>query len=147
MKLMKRTIAGLTVAAAASAMAAQAYAQTIDDAGQAIGALQAAGYTTVRDVELDDGLWEAEVKAADGRWHDVHIDPASGTVIDRLSGGKLLTAGEVTEKLKAAGYTSIHELDLDEAVWDVEVVDAQGQRLELRMNGFTGAILSSGLDN
>jgi hypothetical protein len=147
MKTSRKIAAGLTVFAAAGIFAAGAHAQAINDVGQAIGALQAAGYTTVRDVELDDGLWEAEVKGTDGRWHDVHVDPASGAVIDRMSGGTLLTAGEITERLKAAGYTSIHELDLDEAVWDVEAVDAKGQRVEVRVNGFTGAILSSSLDH
>jgi uncharacterized membrane protein YkoI len=29
----------------------------------------------------------------------------------------------------------------------VEAVDAQGQRVEVRVNGFTGAILSSSLDH
>jgi uncharacterized membrane protein YkoI len=145
MKSINRIRAG--VAIAATTLATWAYADTINDAGQAISALQAAGYSTVRDVELDDGLWEAEVKAVDGLWHDVHIDPASGTVIDRRSGGKLLTASEITQKLQGAGYTSIHELDLDEAVWDVEAVDANGQRLELRVNGYTGAVIASGLED
>lgn len=145
MKSINRIRAG--VAIAATTLASWAYADTINEAGQAISALQAAGYTNVRDVELDDGLWEAEVKAADGRWHDVHIDPASGTVIDRRSGSKLLTASEITQKLQAAGYTSIHELDLDEAVWDVEAMDANGQRLELRVNGYTGAVIASGLED
>lgn len=146
MKPSRKNAARLAVFAAAGVFAVGAAAQRIDDVGQAIGALQAAGYTTVRDVEFDDGLWEAEVKGADGRWHDVHVDPASGSVIDRMSGGALLTAGAVTERLKQTGYTSIHELDLDEAVWDAEAVDAQGQRVEVRVNGFTGAILSSSVD-
>ncbi|MFZ5491509.1 MAG: PepSY domain-containing protein [Pseudomonadota bacterium] len=147
MKPFRKKAARLAVCAAAGIFAAGAAAQTINDAGQAIGALQAAGYTTVRDVELDDGLWEAEVKGAGGRWHDVHVDPASGAVIDRMSGGTLLTAGEITERLKGAGYTSIHELDLDEAVWDAEAVDTQGQLVEVRVNAFTGAILSSSVDH
>ena len=145
MKSIVSITAGIAIAAAT--LSSTAHAQTINDAGQAISALQAAGYTTVRDVEFDDGLWEAEVKATDGVWHDVHIDPATGTVIDRRAGGKLLSAGEITQKLQASGYTSIHELDLDEAVWDVEAVDAKGQRLELRVNGYTGAVIASGLDN
>lgn len=147
MKPFSKNAARLAVCAAAGCFAAGAAAQTINDAGQVIQALQAAGYTTVRDVELDDGLWEAEVKGAGGRWHDVHVDPASGAVIDRMSGGTLLTAGDITGRLRGAGYASIHELDLDEAVWDAQAVDAQGQRVEVRVNGYTGAILSSSVDH
>jgi uncharacterized membrane protein YkoI len=146
MKTIRRTGAALVLGSAA-VMGTNAWADTIEDASQAIAALQAAGYSTVRDVELDDGLWEAEVRAEDGRWHDVHVDRVSGSVIDRAAGGKILTAAEITQRLQAAGYTSVHELDLDEAVWDVEAVDAQGQRLELRVNGFTGAVLSSGMED
>jgi uncharacterized membrane protein YkoI len=142
----RRTGAALVLGTAAI-VGTSAWADTIQDASGAIAALQAAGYSTVRDVELDDGLWEAEVRGADGMWHDVHVDPASGAVIDRASGGKLLTAAEVTQKLQGAGYTTVHELDLDEAVWDVEAVDAQGQRVELRVNGYTGAVISSGMDD
>lgn len=143
----RKIAASLTAIAAAGLFAAGVQAQAINDVGQAITTLQAAGYTTVRDVEIDDGLWEAEVKGTDGRWRDVHVDPATGAVIDRMSGGTLLTAGDITERLKAAGYTSIHELDLDEAVWDVEAVDAEGQRVEVRVHGFTGAILASGRED
>ena len=146
MKTIRRTGVALMLGTAAI-IGTNAWADTIEDASQVIAALQAAGYSTVRDVELDDGLWEAEVRAADGMWHDVHVDRASGSVIDLAAGGKMLTAAEVTQRLQAAGYTSVHELDLDEAVWDVEAVDAQGQRLELRVNGFTGAVLSSGMED
>jgi uncharacterized membrane protein YkoI len=146
MKTIRRTGAALVLGTAA-VVGTNAWADTVEDASQAIAALQAAGYSTVRDVELDDGLWEAEVRAADGTWHDVHVDRASGSVIDVAAGGKILTAAEVTQRLQAAGYTAVHELDLDEAVWDVEAVDAQGQRLELRVNGFTGAVLASGMED
>jgi len=147
MKFARNTLAGLTLTVATATLSAGAYADPVEDAGQAIAALQAAGYATVRDIELDDGLWEAEVKAADGYWHDVHIDPASGAVIDRKSEGVLLTAAEVTKRIEAAGYSRVHDLDLDEAVWDADATDAQGQRVELRVHGFTGAILASGLDD
>lgn len=141
----QRAAAGiLFVCAASTAMGNTA--GPLADAGQVISTLQAAGYGAVRDIELDDGLWEAEVRGADGRWHDLHVDPASGEVIDPRSGGQLLDAGAITRRVEAAGYTGIHDLELDEAVWDVEARDAAGQRVELRVHGFTGAILVSGPD-
>jgi uncharacterized membrane protein YkoI len=130
--------------AATGIFANPAVAQNVTDVGTVISMLQAAGYSTVRDVELDDGLWEAEVRGSDGRWYDLHIDPSSGAVIDRNSTGTLLTAAEISKLLNAAGYSSVHELELDEAVWDAEALDAQNRRVEVRLNGFTGAIVATG---
>lgn len=43
--------------------------------------LDAAGYTRVRDVEFDDGLWEAEAVDPQGQKVDLKLDPESGEVI------------------------------------------------------------------
>ncbi|MCE7033041.1 PepSY domain-containing protein [Lysobacter sp. GX 14042] len=43
--------------------------------------LDAAGYTRVRDVEFDDGLWEAEAVDPQGRKVELKLDPESGEVI------------------------------------------------------------------
>ena len=54
--------------------------------------LQAAGYAEVRDIEFDSGLWEAEVRRADGRWGEIAFDPASNEVFDAKNGRAVLDA-------------------------------------------------------
>lgn len=43
--------------------------------------LQAAGYTNVRDVEFDDGRYEAEATNAAGQNVDLKVDARDGTVV------------------------------------------------------------------
>ena len=138
---MKTTTLALALALslAAGTVAAQA-ARGPDDITRQ---LNAAGYTEVRDIEFDDGLWEAEVRGRDGRWHDVAVDGASGELMDDRGGRALLPAAD----LAAAGYRDVHDLDLDDAVWEADAVTASGQRVELRINAHTGKVLSESIDD
>ncbi len=43
--------------------------------------IEEAGYTDVRDVEYDNGHWEAEAIGKDGRRVDLRIDPTTGAVV------------------------------------------------------------------
>ena len=138
-----RLALALLLTLSAGTVAAQAVAGPADVTAR----LNAAGYTEIRDVEFDGGLWEAEVRAADGRWHDVAIDAASGDVLDDHSPRPLLTAVQAEAALTAAGYTAVTDLDLDDAIWEADATDSTGQRVELRLNGYTGKVLSSELDD
>ena len=108
--------------------------------------LQAAGYTEVRDIEFDSGLWEAEVRRADGRWGEVSLDPTSGEVFDAKDGRAMMDARGIAEALEAAGYTEISDLDRDGALWEAEARGADGQRVELRLSGHDGRVLNSDVE-
>lgn len=129
------------------AAAGNAAAQAVTGPADVTQRLSAAGYTEVRDVEFDDGLWEAEVRHADGRWHDVAIDGSTGEVLDDRSKTPLLTAAELLTRLEAAGYTDIRDTDLDDAVWEVDATNKAGQRVELRVNAHSGKVISEGQDD
>lgn len=45
--------------------------------------LAAAGYTKVRDVKFDDGLWKAEADDAAGKRVELRLDPATGDVVGK----------------------------------------------------------------
>ena len=114
---------------------------------QATGVLKAANYDDIRELEYDDGLWEAEVRRADGRWDEVAIDPASGEIFDRLSKRPLIGVDEAVAAVERAGYRRVHDLDRDGALWEAEAYDADGQRFELRISGYDGRILAAHADN
>ncbi|KFN51164.1 PepSY domain-containing protein [Arenimonas composti] len=134
---LRHTPLALVLVLAAGSVAAQ----SVNGPADVESKLRAAGYTEVRDVEFDDGLWEAEVRAADGRWHDVAIVAADGELLDARGGRPLLTAAEITARLQAAGYATITDLELDDAIWEADAVAADGRRVEIRLNGHTGAVI------
>ncbi len=108
--------------------------------------LQAAGYSEVRDIEFDSGLWEAEVRRADGKWAEVSIDEATGEIFDPAAGRAMLDARSVAEALETAGYSEISDLDRDGALWEAEARGSDGQRVELRISGYDGRVVSSDVE-
>lgn len=114
---------------------------------EATAALRAAGHAEVRELEFDDGLWEAEVRLANGRWADVAVDPGTGEVFDAMSPRRLIEIQEVIAAVERAGYTQVHDLDRDGALWDADAFGTDGQRYELRISGYDGRILNARVDN
>jgi hypothetical protein len=137
----KFAIALIPLALVAGAAVAQS--QGIEDVRTK---LQAAGYTEIRDVEFDSGLWEAEVRRADGRWGEVALDPSSNEVFDAKDGRALIDARGVADALEAAGYTEVSDLDRDGALWEAEARGPDGQRVELRLSGHDGRVLHSDVE-
>lgn len=111
-------------------------------AGDALSALRDAGYSEVREIELDDGLWEAEVRRANGLWGEVALDPATGEVFDPMADRPMLALAEVLAAIEAAGYQRVHDVDRDGALWDADALDADGLPVELRISAFDGRIVS-----
>jgi uncharacterized membrane protein YkoI len=66
---------------------------------------------------------------------------------DSQSDARILTAEEVIALLEAEGYTDVRDLDLEDALWEAEVKQADGTDVELRINGFSGQILSVDKDD
>lgn len=122
-------------------------ATPVESADAVIDILTRAGYAEVRDVEQDDGLWEAEVRGADGRFHDLHVVPASGEILDSRTDKRVLAADEIHALLESEGYTNIHDLDLDDAVWEAEARATDGSSVDLVINGFDGTVLDSSVDD
>jgi hypothetical protein len=104
--------------------------------------LRAAGYPDVRDLEFEDGLWEAEVRRPNGLWGEVAVDAATGEVFDAMSPRALVDAEVVIAALARAGYRDIHDLDREGALWDVDATDRDGRRVELRVSGYDARIVA-----
>lgn len=104
-------------------------------------ALRAAGYTQIHEIERDDGLWEADVLRADGRFAEVWVDPANGEIFDQHDGRATLTAGQVLAQAAKHGLRDIHDLERDGATWELEARDARNRRVEVRLSGIDGRVL------
>lgn len=140
---MKKTIATFL---APAALLTATFAAQAGTAADIAAKLQAAGYGEIRDVEFDGGLWEAEVRRADGRWGEVALDEASGEIFDAKASRVILDARAIAESLETAGYTEISDLDRDGALWEAEARDAQGTRVELRLSGYDARVLASDVE-
>ena len=96
-----------------------------------VATLNAAGYAEVREVEFEDGLWG-----------EVAIDPANGEVFDAQSPRPLIELPAVVAAIENAGYRQIHDIDREGALWDADAYDRDGQRVELRISGYDGRIVT-----
>ncbi|GAB3731977.1 hypothetical protein GCM10028862_12640 [Luteimonas pelagia] len=136
------TLAGIVGAALAQAPAPAATAEDVETA------LRLAGYTEIRDIDRDeDGLWQAEVKGDDGLWGEVHVVAATGEVLAvDAEDTVLMDSAQVTTALKAAGYSDIRDLELDEATWEADARNAAGAAVEVRVNARTGAVIHEALE-
>ncbi len=54
-----------------------------------------------------------------------------------------LTVRQIYDTLTAAGYRNITEIELEHGRYDVKADNAQGQRVKLRVDAQTGAVLRS----
>ncbi|WNH53763.1 PepSY domain-containing protein [Stenotrophomonas oahuensis] len=135
----------IAAALAATMTAAPAFAAELG-AAEVQAKLRAAGYTQVHELERDDGMWEAEVTRADGSRDDVLIDPAKGEIFDSANGRAVLDAGRILDLAAKAGYTRITEVDRDGATWSLDAYNKNNQRVDVRMSGYDGRVLSSRRD-
>ena len=126
-------------------MAGAASAQDALTASEVRARLEAQGYTNVNDVEFEDGVWTADARSADGNRVDVSIDPATGKIYPDAQVARLGEA-DIKARLAAAGYTKVHDLEFDDGVWKAEAGNAQGQKMELRVDPATGKVIGEALD-
>ncbi|WP_333904345.1 PepSY domain-containing protein, partial [Achromobacter insolitus] len=54
-----------------------------------------------------------------------------------------LTVRQIYDTLTAAGYRNITEIELEHGRYDVKADNAQGQRVKLRVDAQSGAVLRS----
>jgi len=70
----------LALAQQGTGSAASSNATSLSPA-EVVRKIEAAGYRDVRDVEYDNGHWEAEAIDKNGRRVDLRIDPSTGAVV------------------------------------------------------------------
>lgn len=70
-------------------------------------------------------------------------DPQAGAA---LEAGARLTIGQVVERLTAQGYRDIDEIERDGGAWEVDARTSAGERVKLRVDAHSGAILKTKTD-
>ena len=129
--------------AAALTLAGSGIAQAQDalTAPQVRAQLEAQGYTNVKDVKFEDGMWEADATSADGKQVDVKLDPRNGTVYPDKAVSQLSEA-DIRAQLSSAGYTGVSDVKLDDGMWKAKGKTASGEKVEVRLDPATGAVVA-----
>ena len=129
--------------AAALTLAGSGIAQAQDalTAPQVRAQLEAQGYTDIKDVKFEDGMWEADATSADGKKVDVKLDPRNGTVYPDKAVSQLGEA-DIRAQLSSAGYTGVSDVKLDDGMWKAKGRTASGEKVEVRLDPATGAVVA-----
>lgn len=121
-------------------MAATAVAQDALTQSQVRAKLAVGGYTSINDLQFEDGVWKADARSANGNRVDVRIDPQSGAIYPDEQVATLSEA-DVQAKLAAAGYTNVHDVDYEDGIWNAEADDPEGKDVELKIDPVSGKVV------
>lgn len=120
-------------------------------ATQVADKLRGMGYSVIRDLDLDDGLWEAKVRQTrTSESVEVVLHPVTLAVLSQVGaagGTNVLPAANVVQLLQAAGYSRVRDLEFDDGHWEADAYNSAGQRVELTINAATGAVEREKLDD
>jgi len=120
--------------------------------GEVVAALEAAGHTGIVEVEFEEGVWEVS-RLQDGELLEFRVDPATLEILaapeeeamEATEGGEeeeetpepppdgAPAPSAVVAALAAAGYPDVIEMELEDGLWEVEVVQ-DGERVELTLD-------------
>ena len=108
-------------------------------------AMTAKGYTGINDVEFKEGVWTADAKSADGKHVEVKVDSSTGKIIPDKNVATI-SKDQIIIKVQDAGYTNVHDVEMEGGVWKAEANDSAGADVEIKLDPNDGHILGSERD-
>jgi uncharacterized membrane protein YkoI len=109
--------------------------------------LQSKGYTDIRKIEFEDGVYKVDMVSKLGKETDLKLSPENGEILSTKTGSThrnphLLAVSplEAAKKVEAAGYHSIYKIELKEDEYEIEALDAKNDKAELTINGKNGKV-------
>lgn len=103
------------------------------------------GYTEINDVVFKEGTWTADAESADGQHVELRIDSATRKI---YPDEPVATIGKdaIVTKILDAGYTNVHDVEMEGGVWKAEANDSKGNDVEIKLDPDDGHILGSEKD-
>ena len=89
---------------------------------------------------LSIGLAVAQVQTTQAEISAPATSASVTTDAPSSSSAKLLTIRDIYDRVDAAGYREVREIDLDHGRYEVKALNAQGQSVKLYVNARSGAI-------
>ncbi len=142
-----RTAFFLSISLAAAAASTSINAAPVEDAAQALAAVEQAGYVAPYELEYKFGYWAVEATTPEGLRVDVLINAQNGELLSFDGKSTALPRNQVRAALEAAGYRRVRDLEFDDGFWEAEADNAQGREVELVVHPLTGAVLAERLED
>lgn len=111
--------------------------------------VEAAGYRDLREVEFKHDHYQVKAHNKQGERVKLRVNATSGAVEQQkvkpakktiASDEKRLNIREIYDRVEAAGYRDLHEIELEHGRYEVKGHNAQAQRVKLKVNAATGAV-------
>jgi len=131
-------------AAAATALPSMAWAL---GAAEAVDVMARNQYVAPHDLQKQYGYWTASAVSSDGARATVLVKDADGsfTAVRKSDiGGALPGVEQVTQRLRAAGYAVVYDVELDDGFWEAKARQStlQGEKVEFVLHPATLEVLS-----
>ena len=101
--------------------------------------LNQAGYTKIHEIEYKRGTYEVKAYNAQCRKIKFRVNPKNMR-IPSLNQSRQLSMLQVAQRVQAAGYTHIYDIEFDNGRYDVKAYDKNGNKTKLTVNPSTGGI-------
>jgi len=105
----------------------------------------ALGYSGINDVKFKEGVWTADAKSADGKHVEVKVDSTTGKIIPDEPVATI-SKDQIIIKVQDAGYTNVHDVEMEGGAWKAEANDSSGADVEIKLDPNDGHILGSEKD-
>jgi hypothetical protein len=104
--------------------------------------LQDQGYNIIKEVEFDDGIYEAKVITAQGQKVKLEINPLSGEIENMPKNTTMaISINDALSKVEKAGYTDIYEIESEHGGYEVKAYETKNnKKVELYVDGQSGII-------
>jgi uncharacterized membrane protein YkoI len=113
---------------------------TLPPLSQILQSLQTQGYSIVRKIKFDDGIYKAEVINQQGKEVKIEVNAQTGKIIKPQGNKNRLTLLEATQKAEKEGYHNIYKIEADDDEYEVKALDKDGKKVELEIDATTGKV-------
>jgi hypothetical protein len=100
-----------------------------------------AGYQEVKDLEFEDGVWQAEARGGNDKWVHIKVGPTTGKVYEADAPSRL-NEDEIKAKLTAQGYQDVDDVEFDDGLWSADATNPQGKKVDLLVDPNDGSVVA-----
>lgn len=102
--------------------------------------LQASGYTSIKKIELDDGIYQIDTFDPSGDEITLRVNPKTGVILNKPDELKTITMQQAAANIEKAGYMKIKSIECDDDYYEVDALDKNGDDVDLKVNRKTGVV-------
>ncbi|TNF66530.1 MAG: hypothetical protein EP298_08750 [Gammaproteobacteria bacterium] len=103
---------------------------------------------SIKEVEYDDGYYQAEIINENGHKIDLKINPMTGKVNPPKNiNTSFISMSKAISTAEKAGFKDFTSISLEHGIYKIKAHDKQSQETKIILNAKTGKVIYSELDN